>query len=127
WNNSVRMVWKVYMWKVLRLCSPVKLSSSFILFFFIAIISHPVHAQRTCGTPQAIKDAMAKYPARAARYQRLQLQTVSPNAIRKFSRSGAAVIPVVVHIVLPDPNQVTDAQVQSQINQLNIDYNAENP
>jgi hypothetical protein len=36
-------------------------------------------------------------------------------------------IPVVVHIVLPDPGDVSDAQVQEQIDVLNLDFRGENP
>lgn len=36
-------------------------------------------------------------------------------------------IPVVVHVLLDDPSLVTDAQIQSQIDVLNRDYNAVNP
>lgn len=35
-------------------------------------------------------------------------------------------IPVVVHIVMPDPSTITDAQVQSQIDVLNEDYAGQN-
>lgn len=99
----------------------------FILLVFILFLSFPGYAQRTCATPQAIEDAAIKYPARTALYRQLRQQPVNRGEIQKFSRGGAVVVvPVVVHVVLKDPGQVSDAQIQSQINVLNTDYTAEN-
>lgn len=36
-------------------------------------------------------------------------------------------IPVVVHIVMPNPNEISDAQILTQIDVLNEDYNGVNP
>lgn len=115
---------------MLRLVNPFTVflkPECFSLLIISIMISFPLYAQRSCGTPEAIKDAMVKYPARAALYRQHQLQTTDVKNIQQYSRGGAVVvIPVVVHIVLPDPNQISDEQVQSQINVLNTDYNAEN-
>lgn len=40
--------------------------------------------------------------------------------------NAVVTIPVVVHIILPNPSIVTDADVQWQINKLNIDYAGQN-
>lgn len=112
----------------------LKLFSSFhslkvagIGIFISLVISLPLYAQRTCGTPQAIKDATFLYPARAKMYFKNQTLTPDHAMIQQYLRGKpVAVIPVVVHIVLQNPGSVTDAQVQSQIDVLNHDYNAEN-
>ncbi|MBW8687313.1 M43 family zinc metalloprotease [Chitinophaga rhizophila] len=59
----------------------------------------------------------------------LQEMTRSVKQLRAQSRTTYPVvtIPVVVHIVLRNPEQVTDAQVQSQIDALNRDYAASAP
>jgi hypothetical protein len=40
---------------------------------------------------------------------------------------GIVTVPVVVHIVLPNPFLVTDADIQSQIDRLNLDFSGLNP
>lgn len=113
----------------------LKLSTSFFLlksfgsgiFILFLMSGRPLYAQRTCGTPQAIKDATILYPVKAKMYFRKQSRPTASLNIQQFLRGKpVAVIPVVVHIVLKNPDAVTDAQVQSQINVLNLDYNAEN-
>lgn len=57
------------------------------------------------------------------------MQTVSDKKQQQLERKTAATlvtIPVVVHIVLPDPSIVTNAQVLSQIAVLNADYTGGN-
>jgi hypothetical protein len=52
----------------------------------------------------------------------------TPNSTQENYRLTAVVnIPVVVHIVLPNPLAVTDADVQSQIARLNLDFAGLNP
>lgn len=96
-----------------------------LLFLF----SCPASAQRTCGTPLAIKQALQKNPALVKKYQRiLQLSSQKPPVQAQSIARGmpVAVIPVVVHIVLPNPQSVTDEQVLSQIKVINEDYQFEN-
>lgn len=95
----------------------------------IILMMVPGHAraQRTCGTPLAIAHALQKNPKLAERFRQLQKLTLAHPLSQAYLRGAPiASIPVVVHIVLTDPAAVTDAQVQSQINVLNSDYNAEN-
>ncbi len=47
--------------------------------------------------------------------------------IANFRTMAIVTIPVVVHIVLPNPNLVTNADVQWQIDKLNEDYSGFNP
>lgn len=83
----------------------------------------PAAAQRSCGTPLAIKQALQRNPKLLKKYQRLQRSSPMNLADRPYMRGApVAVIPVVVHIVLQDPESVTDAQVRSQIKVLNADY-----
>ena len=98
------------------------------LFAALIFAALPTLAQRTCGTPLAITQAMTKYPKRYEMYRRSLQSVPSSTGLKSYARGQAvAVIPVVVHIVLTDPTSVTDAQVQSQINALNTDYDADNP
>lgn len=82
-----------------------------------------VVAQRTCGTPLAIQQALQKNPALLKPYQKLlnlSLPTIQDKSIARGQ--AVAMIPVVVHVVLPNPASVTDAQIYSQITVLNEDY-----
>lgn len=95
-------------------------------FLLILWTAGPSQAQRSCGTPQAIREALAKHPALAEQYARMRQLTLSQPLSRGNFRGAAATIPVVVHIVLRNPASITDAQVQSQIDVLNEDYSASN-
>ncbi|MGH2645812.1 MAG: hypothetical protein ACRDE2_17805, partial [Chitinophagaceae bacterium] len=99
------------------------------LFFFIVCIAGngQLYAQRICGTPVAVKHALEKNPKLLEKYNQLKNLAFPPAKMEPYLRGQAVVIiPVVVHIVLQNPNLVSDAQVQSQINVLNADYNADN-
>lgn len=81
---------------------------------------------RNCGTMINVEQMFKRNP---------QLKTFA-DQMAKFKPSGAAVnnyrtnsvvtIPVVVHIVLNNPNVVSDADVQWQIDKLNLDYSGFN-
>lgn len=47
--------------------------------------------------------------------------------VNTYRTNTVVTIPVVVHIVLNNPNRVTDADVQWQIDKLNLDYSGLNP
>lgn len=85
-------------------------------------------AQRKCGTETALAQKLKAQPRLVARMQAVEatLQKIRPSRI--YQRVNPRVtIPVVVHIVLPDPTVVTDQQILSQIASLNQDYIAQNP
>ena len=47
--------------------------------------------------------------------------------VTSYRTNSIVTIPIVVHIVLNNPNRVTDADVQWQIDKLNLDYSGLNP
>lgn len=62
------------------------------------------------------------------RKQAHQLSKIPAAAVQKNYRTNAIItIPVVVHIVLPNPDFVTDADVEWQIAKLNKDFSGLNP
>ena len=80
---------------------------------------------RLCAATSVLQLNLERFPQLRARQSavrsqmRAQLQAQAPEPRD---------IPVVVHILDPiDPNRITDAQVQSQIDVLNADYNNRNP
>ncbi len=110
------------------LLSHISLKILWCFFFTVCITGWTnSYAQRTCGTPLAIKQALEKNPRLIEKYNRIKRLAFPPARMQEYLRGQAVVtIPVVVHIVLQNPNSISDAQVQSQINVLNRDYNADN-
>ncbi|MGN7820695.1 M43 family zinc metalloprotease [Chitinophaga sp. 22536] len=104
---------------------------TFIILFTL-LYSLAAIGQRQCGTAVALQQRVHEHPSlqqvidnnekkmqllQQRRMMRVQTEAVPQNVT----------IPVVVHIVLDNPDLVTDAQVMSQIAVLNQDYNATNP
>jgi hypothetical protein len=87
----------------------------------------PATMARLCASDEILKKQILEDPKRGQRLEALETETQArmdmPNALQ---RSTKYYVPVVVHIVLPDPTKVTTAQIQSQIDVLNKDYNATN-
>ena len=100
-------------------------SSTLIFFFVMACFS--ASAQRKCGTEVALQQQLGKNPGLAKKLQHIeqQLQQKRPD-IRLFRTHARVTIPVVVHIVLQNPAQVTDQQVMNQLESVNLDYIAQN-
>lgn len=74
---------------------------------------------RRCGTMEALKE---KIKQQKKNYQ----NPVKSRPGSLLSLPGPVVIPVVVHIVLPNPWVVTDDDVQRLIDRLNLDYSGLN-
>jgi Pregnancy-associated plasma protein-A len=88
-----------------------------------------VPKRRQCGTQQAHERLSEMYPAFRARQNRIEQE------IRRSIQTGLALrvmqelitIPVVVHVVYrTDAENISDAQVKSQIDALNRDYRIRN-
>lgn len=77
-----------------------------------------------CGTQAVWQEALKKDPM--LRQKLLQNRNKLAETYKRNSSllrtNTTYTIPVVVHIVLPDPSQVTNTQVQSQIDVLNADF-----
>jgi PKD repeat protein len=91
----------------------------FISVFFTGFLN----AQR-CASMEHLKDQLQNDPAFAARYQQVEDHTNQfvANPVNQSSRA-IITIPVVVHVVYNTAAQnISDAQIQSQIDRLNLDY-----
>ncbi|GAA0559523.1 M43 family zinc metalloprotease [Chitinophaga japonensis] len=89
-----------------------------------------MQAQRTCATEDAIRNKIREFPYLQQQREALELrlqQALSQQQLLRGAAGPDVTIPVVVHIVLPDPSIVTDAQVASQVAVLNADYTGTNP
>ena len=100
------------------------------LFFGITKIT----AQERCGTMGQLEELMKKDPAMKARYEQYireaekrQLAKKGMAAPEVYRTNAIQTIPVVFHIVLPNPFLVTDADIQAQVDRLNLDFSGLNP
>ncbi|MBS0028796.1 M43 family zinc metalloprotease [Chitinophaga sp. 22321] len=99
-----------------------------LTFFYCATAT----AQRKCGTAEALQQRVKEKPSLQELLQknetRMQLGQVQQRLHARTEATPQTVsIPVVVHIVLDDTSLVTAAQILSQLDVLNRDYNAANP
>ena len=77
---------------------------------------------RRCGTTEKVEAMMRLHPE-LRNLPNLRLPSTNNN----YRLQSIVTIPVVIHIVLPNPWLVTDADVQGQIDRLNLDYSGLNP
>jgi hypothetical protein len=85
-------------------------------------------AQDRCGSMEVLENTFKKNPDLKARFE-VQTQGVRQAISERKARlqqlriEGTTIyVPIVFHIVLTNPSIVTDAQVQSQVDQLNKDF-----
>lgn len=94
--------------------------------------SAPSTTFKRCATTEGIRYRMQTdknyYESFHRKLTQLDLQTPSAQRETNISKlNGIVTIPVVVHIVLPNPSIVTDADVEYFINRLNLDFSGLNP
>jgi hypothetical protein len=83
-----------------------------------------IYLQRLLAQDPGLKARMQAAEERLARGMELKLQQRKQAGNQRIN--AVMTIPVVVHIILPNPNIVTDADVLWQINKLNIDFAGQN-
>jgi hypothetical protein len=100
---------------------------NFTLFFLaVFLFSVQLHAQhRDCGTMEYLEQQIQQDPNRALKLQQIEEHT--KEILRNPERmvNGVITIPVVVHVVynVNNPSEnITDAQIQSQMDILNEDF-----
>jgi hypothetical protein len=85
---------------------------------------------RACGSYQLLQSALAVDPALRDRMNAIEgftARAISSGAAQKVNARGEIVIPVVVHVVYNKPAEnISDAQIASQIDVLNEDFNLQN-
>lgn len=87
-----------------------------------------------CATDEAIERQYQADPAframmdeRNRQYREAIANGVPPITQRSIALTGPVTIPVVVHVVLPNPWIITENDVQYFINRLNLDFSGLNP
>src|SRR5882757_3923739 len=107
------------------------------LFFLLFLLRLPADAQQGCRSVEYKQVLLGNNPGLAARFREIEnftrQQQQHPSTITTGGGHGTKslpiiTIPVVVHIVYYNSSQdISDAQVQSQIAVLNKDYSKANP
>jgi hypothetical protein len=89
---------------------------------------------RRCATEEAIQKRYETDPAframmneRERAFREALAKGVTPITQRPDALTGPVIIPVVVHVVLPNPFQISDNDVDYFINRLNLDFSGLNP
>ncbi len=87
-----------------------------------------------CATDEAIQRRYLTDPAfrtlmdeRAKEYRQAIDNKVPPTTQQSSLLSGPVIIPVVVHVILPNPWMITDNDVQYFIDRMNLDFSGLNP
>lgn len=92
-----------------------------LLFFTILILTN-VFGQRSCGTDQKMKEFFANNPDALAKKQDLRNYLTTKNTNAKNTQT-VVTIPVVVHVLYKNATQnISDAQIMSQLAVLNADF-----
>jgi hypothetical protein len=90
------------------------------------------HTTQRCATDEMIEHNLRTNPQFRAEWEAKKRQfeesknTVTQRTERTTTLTGPVTIPVVVHIVLPNPEIVTDADIEYFINALNRDFSGLN-
>jgi hypothetical protein len=108
---------------------------SLFLFVFSGIVTGQVKKKNKdvpppsfhrCGTTTVMQELIRKNPGLKTKMEAIrkenQKRLLQHTEWITSTQSANYTIPVVVHIVLPDPTFISDLQVQSQIDVLNEDY-----
>jgi len=83
--------------------------------------------ERHCAAQEILDEQMAADPNRRAYIDELERKTETFAREHAGMRvAGTLYVPVWVNVVLPNPSQVSDAQIKTQIDVLNRDFNATN-
>ncbi|MFN0203431.1 MAG: zinc metalloprotease, partial [Bacteroidia bacterium] len=101
----------------------MKKFSSALLAALFSLVGVQAQSHRSCGSHEHLLEQIAKDPSMAARMEQMEAHT------EKFAKSSASkervvyTIPVVVHVVYNTTAQnISDAQIQSQLTVLNNDF-----
>jgi len=105
------------------------------LFLLIAFFHSPAQEPRPdrCGSMDLLLQKFRQHPALKTRFEarekqlrQLMNQRLQQGPTGALRDQALVTVPVVFHIVLANPAQVTDAQLQAQIDTLNKDYSGTN-
>ena len=94
----------------------------------VCVFALQLNAQRNCGTMELLQNKFKRNPALKIAFENnervLQNLIQQRQKIKSFAKTLATpiVIPIVFHVVLPNPSIVTEAQLLAQLDTINKDY-----
>lgn len=101
----------------------MKQFSTLILFGIILFLGQPTHAQRTCAHDENHERLIEQYPEFSQAMESIERHTRNFLENDPITSRSVVTIPVVVHILYKNNSQnISDAQVLSQIDVLNEDF-----
>lgn len=96
------------------------------LFLFLLIYTLS-SSQRTCGTPNKMNNFFREHPEMVSYSKELRKFLETPSNVRKRTIGTVITVPVVVHVLYKNSTQnISDAQILSQIAVLNDDFRKAN-
>lgn len=106
------------------------MSKNLLSLFFAVVLAFTAFAgnsgQRTCATMDNLQQLKAEDPGLEARMQQIEAQTAAYIQAQKYNQNttnAIITIPVVFHVVYNTSAQnISDAKIQAQIDQLNLDF-----
>src|SRR5580765_2449816 len=95
----------------------------FLLIAIVCSIATSAWSQRNCGTMEHLQVQLQQDPSLVQRMQEIETFTQNWIANHPSGERTVITVPVVVHVLYNTSAQnISDAQVQAQISQLNADY-----
>ena len=105
---------------------PVLTLFSLLLFLSVCAQQTKRTINEKCGTMQRLEENLQKNAVLRQRFEQKRIEFNKIASSRSQNKEAGVLstiyIPVVFHIVLPNPNIVTDAQIQAQLDTLNKDF-----
>ncbi|MRG44893.1 T9SS type A sorting domain-containing protein [Chitinophaga sp. SYP-B3965] len=99
----------------------------FTLISLLVFFGFGSFAQRKCGTAEVLAQKLLAQPKLVKKMEAIELDLQRKRPDNRLLRINPRInIPVVVHVVLSNPAQVTDQQIYDQLAALNLDYIATN-
>jgi hypothetical protein len=102
------------------------LCSAFLITVAFSQIKNKRNELTRCGTMLRVNQYLQSQP-QAKSNQQQSIPGSAGTTLNNYRTNAIVTIPVVVHIVLNNPEFVTDANVQFQIDKLNLDFSGFNP
>ncbi len=97
---------------------------NFLLFFLAMVLTTPIFSQRNCGSMDYLQSQIEKNPDRLKSLQKIE--DFTQDWIKNHKQNGTraiVTIPVVVHVVYRTATEnISDAQIQSQLTVLTDDF-----
>lgn len=98
-----------------------------MILFGIILLNVNLNAQRNCGSMEVLDRQLKEDPDMAYRMEMIEKQTALYEKTSHPGKRAVVVIPVVVHVVYQTSAQnISEAQINSQITVLNADFRALN-